>query len=61
MLLWWLLDRTPQQRATTALVGLLAQLLPSASVALRLPPLRRFVVALDSLMGEALVGRPEPV
>jgi AcrR family transcriptional regulator len=37
VLLWWLLDKTPKQRATEVLVGLTKQLLPSAALALRLP------------------------
>lgn len=56
VLLWWLLDKTPQQRATTALVGLTRQLLPSAALTLRLPPIRRFVIAIDDLIVEALFG-----
>lgn len=55
VLLWWLLDRSPKQRATSALVSLAEQILPAASVALRLPALRRFVVSLDELMREGLV------
>ena len=58
VLLWWLLDKTPKQRATQALVGLTEQLLPSAALALRLPPLRRFVVEMDELMREGLFGSP---
>jgi AcrR family transcriptional regulator len=54
VLQWWLLDRSRGQRATTALVALTEGLLPSASLALRIPALRRFVVALDGLIGEAL-------
>ena len=45
VLLWWLLDRSSKQRATAALVALTAQLLPSAALMLRLPPIRRFVSA----------------
>jgi AcrR family transcriptional regulator len=33
VLLWWLLDKTPKQRATQALVALTGQLLPSAALA----------------------------
>ena len=58
MLLWWLLDRTPRQRATAALVALIQQLLPSASLALRLPPIRRFVIGFDELIREGLFGNP---
>lgn len=56
VLLWWLLDRSTRQRATTALVDLMAQLLPSIALALRLPAVRAFVVRFDALMREALVG-----
>jgi AcrR family transcriptional regulator len=56
VLLWRLLDKTPQQRATTALVGSVRQLLPSAALTLRLPPIRRFVIAIDGLIVEALFG-----
>jgi len=56
VLLWWLLDKSPKQRATTALVALMEQLLPSAALTLRLPIVRRFVTSADALVGEALVG-----
>ena len=56
MLLWWLLDKTPRQRATDALVGLTRQLLPSANLTLRLPLIRRFVIAFDELIREGLFG-----
>ena len=58
VLLWWLLDKTPQQRATTGLIALTRQLLPSAALTLRLPPIRRFVIAIDGLIVEALFGSP---
>lgn len=58
VLLWWLLDRTPKQRATKTLVVLTRQLLPSAALTLRLPPIRRFVVDVDTLIREALFGQP---
>lgn len=56
VLLWWLLDRSARQRATTALVDLMAQLLPSIALALRLLAVRNFVVRFDALMREALVA-----
>jgi AcrR family transcriptional regulator len=56
VLLWWLLDKSPRQRATTALVLLAEQMLPSAALSLRLPSVRRFVVSLDELVREALFG-----
>ena len=58
VLLWWLLDKTPRQRATDALVALTEQLLPSAALTLRLPPIRRFVIAMDELIREGLFGSP---
>jgi AcrR family transcriptional regulator len=60
VLLWWLFDKSPRQRATSALVTLTEQLLPSAALALRVPPVRRFVIAVDELMREALFGIPVP-
>ena len=56
VLLWWLLDKSPKQRATTALVVLAQQMLPSAALSLRLPSIRRFVVSSDELVREALFG-----
>jgi hypothetical protein len=58
VLLWWLLDKSPNQRATAALVSLTRQLLPSAGLALRVPPVRKFVISLDELVLEALFGSP---
>ena len=58
VLLWWLLDKSSKQRATAALVSLTQQLLPSAALTLRLPPVRRFVLALDELIREGLFGGP---
>jgi hypothetical protein len=56
VLQWWLLDRSAGQRATTALIAATESLLPSASLALRVPSLRRFVLTIDALIGEALLG-----
>lgn len=58
VLLWWLLDKSANQRATRALVALTEQILPSATLALRVPPVRRFVIAVDGLIREALFGSP---
>jgi AcrR family transcriptional regulator len=58
VLLCWLLDKSSKQRATAALVSLTGQLLPSAALALRVPPVRRFVVASDELIREALFENP---
>jgi AcrR family transcriptional regulator len=58
VLLWWLLDKTPEQRATRGLIALSRQLLPSAAFALGLPPIRRFVVQMDELIRDGLFGSP---
>src|SRR5205814_7554828 len=58
VLLWWLLDKSAKQRATAALVSLTQQLLPSAGLALRVPAVRRFVIAVDGLLRDALFGNP---
>ena len=58
VLLWWLLDKSPRQRATTALLSLTQQLLPSAALALRVPPVKRFVTSVDGLIREALFENP---
>jgi AcrR family transcriptional regulator len=60
VLLWWLLDKSSKQRATTALVLLTEQILPSAALTLRLPPVRRFVLSSDELVREALFGNADP-
>jgi AcrR family transcriptional regulator len=56
VILWWLLDRSPAQRATKALIGLLRQVLPSAALALRLRPMKHFAESLDGLFAEALLN-----
>jgi AcrR family transcriptional regulator len=54
VLLWWLLDKSPGQRATTGLVALLQRAVPSAALALRLSPVRSIVRTGDALFREAL-------
>ena len=56
IILWWLLDRSPGQRATKAFVALIRQMLPSAALALRLRPVRGFVQSADALFREGLLG-----
>ena len=56
VILWWLLDKTPNQRGTASLVSLTQQLLPSAALTLRVPLVRRLVVSMDELIREALFG-----
>ena len=58
VLLWWLLDKSSNQRATAALVSLIQQLLPSAALTLRVPPVRRFVISVDELVRDALFRSP---
>lgn len=58
VLLWWLLDKSPKQRATGALVSLVRRILPSAGLALRVPTVRTFVISVDGLVREALFGNP---
>ena len=58
VLLWWLLDKSINQRATASLVSLTQQLLPSAAMALHVPPVRRFVVSVDELIRDALFHNP---
>jgi AcrR family transcriptional regulator len=60
VLLWWLLDRSANQRATRTLLSLTAQLLPTVAMTLRLPPVRRFVIACDALVREALFANGDP-
>jgi len=54
IILWWLLDKSPRQRATTALVALVKQALPAAAVILRLARVRAFIISGDELFREAL-------
>jgi AcrR family transcriptional regulator len=54
VLLWWLLDKSPRQGATTGLVALLERALPSAGLALRLSTVRSIVRTGDELFRRAL-------
>src|SRR3989442_15829817 len=56
VLLWWLLDKSAKQRATTTLVALFQQILPPTALTLRLPFVRGFIVSVDELIPEALFG-----
>jgi len=58
VILWWLLDRSPKQRATQGLIALLQRLLPSAALALRFPPIPSFVISGDALLRDALLSDP---
>lgn len=59
VILWWLFDKTPGQRATHQLLALLEGALPMAAFALRLEPARAFVRAADILCREGLFGDDE--
>ena len=54
VILWWLLDKSPKQRATQGLVGLLERILPSFGMALLLPQVRGFVRSAGDLARQAL-------
>lgn len=56
VILWWLLDRSPNQRATHGLVALVRQLLPPLALTLRLPFVRRSLESAHTLFQEALLG-----
>ncbi len=60
VILWWLLDKSPGQRATHGLLALWRRMLPSVSVALRLSLVRGAVQSADMLFREALLDGPEP-
>jgi len=58
VILWWLLDRSPKQKATEGLIALLQRILPSAALALRFPPIPSFVISGDALLRDALLSDP---
>ncbi len=60
VILWWLLDKSPGQRATQALLSLWKRVLPSATLALRLPVVRGAIQTADMLVADALLDGPEP-
>jgi AcrR family transcriptional regulator len=60
VILWWLLDRSPNQRATTALVALTRQILPMASLTLKMKRVGAMVLSGDKLFAEALLAEGTP-
>lgn len=56
VILWWLLDRSSGQTATSELLSLIGHMLPKASLALRLPFVRGWIVAGDVLFRAALLA-----
>jgi AcrR family transcriptional regulator len=55
VILWWLLDKSPGQRATQGLLSLWKRMLPSATLVLRLPLVRGAIQSADMLFTEALL------
>lgn len=55
ILLWWLLDKSPGQRATAALVKLIERTLPLAATALGVPGVSGLLVSADALVRDALL------
>ncbi len=60
IILWWLLDKSPRQWATTSLMSLVRRALPACALTLRLPRACAFVVAGDKLFRQALFDDAEP-
>ena len=60
IILWWLLDKSPHQRATTALISLLEGAAPLVAMALRVPRVPRLLVAADALVRDALFDDAPP-
>jgi AcrR family transcriptional regulator len=54
VILWWLLDRSPKQRATDGLIALLERTLPPLALAMRLPWMKALVLGMDELLYEGL-------
>ena len=58
VLMWWLLDRSPSQRATQTLVGLIDRTLPLVATALLVPGVSGLVDNVDQLVRDALFDDP---
>jgi AcrR family transcriptional regulator len=56
VILWWLLDRSRDQVATTKLVALIGRTLPAIAAGIRVPLVRRSVTAGEALVREGLFG-----
>lgn len=56
IILWWLIDKSPKQRATTMLVAVLERSLPMASFALRLKTTKTWLRMADALCQVGLFG-----
>lgn len=55
VILWWLLDKSPQQTATRGLVALTRQVLPLAAMALKVRRVGEFVLTGDRLFDQAML------
>ena len=60
IILWWLLDKSPRQRATKELIALLSLALPFLGSALWQEPARTLVETVGRLCGEGLLGGAAP-
>jgi hypothetical protein len=60
IILFWILDRSPAQRATDAVLGLLKQALRLAAPVLRVPGVPGLLTAADRHVREALFADPPP-
>jgi AcrR family transcriptional regulator len=58
-ILWWLLDKSPDQGATDRLIALLERAIPLAAISLRLRRVRELIVAADELVRDALFDNAE--
>lgn len=59
VLLFWLMDRSPNQRATDALVAMIRRAAHPVALSLRLPRARRWLRSADSLVSDALLRTNE--
>lgn len=55
VILWWLLDRSAKQRATTGLISLLERTLAPFALTLRLPWMKSLVEGMDELLRDGLM------
>jgi AcrR family transcriptional regulator len=60
VLLWWVLDRSPEQRATAGLLRLIGQTRGLLAFALQLPGMSALLTQMDELARDALLGEDPP-
>ncbi len=58
VILWWILDKSPEQRATYGLLTLLRRILPAVALTLHVPPFPSFVRSIDALFRDGLFQEP---